>query len=70
MKQIISAGLAISLILLSSGCTLVIPNGETSNPAAATPIQAGSTKPDWGCAAQDGQLPGEWAQPGYRLHPR
>jgi hypothetical protein len=48
MKQIISAGLAITLILLSSGCTLVIPNGETSNSATATPVQAGSAKPDWG----------------------
>jgi hypothetical protein len=50
LKQIICTGLAITLILLSSGCTLVIPNETPGNPAIATvtSTHTGGAKPEWG----------------------
>ena len=48
MKQIISVGLTIAMLLLESGCVIVIPNSSaTTAPQGATTIPS-TGKPKWG----------------------
>jgi hypothetical protein len=49
MNRIISLALTVAMLFLTSGCTLVAPNGNSASSSSGSPSSSATvSKPDWG----------------------